>query len=106
MVALTTLSDLVGEAREKVLADGRAAGLSDDPTLLHAGGTAAAAYSDAVVTYLAFIVDRAANYGSSLSTWLPDDNAIRGTFGRQALPMTWDFCEGSYFGKSRPISTR
>jgi putative DNA methylase len=100
LVALTTFSDLVGEAREKVLADARAASLSDDPTPLHEGGIAAAAYADAVVTYLAFIVDRAANYGSSLSTWLPDDNAIRGTFGRQALPMTWDFCEGSYFGKS------
>jgi putative DNA methylase len=100
LVALTTFSDLIGEAREKVLTDARAGGLSDDPTRLHKGGTGAAAYADAIATYLAILIDRAANYGSSLSTWLPDDNAIRGTFGRQALPMTWDFCEGNYFGKS------
>ncbi len=100
LVALTTFSDLVSEAREKALADARAAGLPHDSTPLHSGGTGATAYADAVATYLAFAVDRAADYGSSISTWLPDDNAIRGTFGRQALPMTWDFCEGSYFGDS------
>jgi putative DNA methylase len=100
LVALTTFSDLVGVVREKVLADARTAGLPDDPTPLHDGGTGATAYADAIATYLAILIDRAANYGSSLSTWLPDDNAIRGTFGRQALPMTWDFCEGNYFGKS------
>ena len=100
LVALTTFSDLVGEARDK--ASGRCSrrGLADDDAPLHAGGTGAAAYADAVATYLAFAVDRAADYGSSLATWLTDDNAIRGTFGRQALPMTWDFCEGNYFGSS------
>ncbi|HQT75067.1 MAG TPA: DUF1156 domain-containing protein [Acidiphilium sp.] len=100
LVALTTFSDLVAEVREKVLADARAASQSADPTPLHEGGNGAVAYADAVATYLAFVLDRAANFGSSLSTWLTDDNAIRGTFGRQALPMTWDFCEGSYFGDS------
>jgi putative DNA methylase len=60
----------------------------------------ATAYADAIATYVAFMIDRAADYGSSLATWLPDDNAIRGTFGRQALPMTWDFCEGNFFGES------
>ena len=101
LVALTTFSELVVEGRQKVLADTRAGGFAGrDGTPLHAGGTGARAYADAVATYLAFMIDRAANYGSSLSTWLPDDNAIRGTFGRQALPMSWDFCEGNYFGKS------
>jgi putative DNA methylase len=100
LVALTTFSDLVGEARQMVSADARAAGLTHDDAPLHVGGAGAAAYADAVATYLAFMIDRAANYGSTLSTWLPDDNAIRGTFGRQALPMSWDFCEGNYFGKS------
>ena len=99
LVALTTFSDLVGEAREKVLADARAADLPSAARLAD-GGTGAEAYADAVATYLAFCVSRASDYGSSIATWLTDDNAIRGTFGRQALPMTWDFCEGSYFGDS------
>ena len=99
LVALTTFSDLVGEAREKALADARSAGLPSAARLAD-GGTGAEAYADAVATYLAFCVSRASDYGSSVATWLTDDNAIRGTFGRQALPMTWDFCEGSYFGDS------
>ena len=100
IMALTTFSDLVDEARANALADAASAGMAADEIPLHAGGKGANAYADAIATYLAFIIDRAADYGSSLSTWLTDDNAIRGTFGRQALPMTWDFCEGSYFGDS------
>lgn len=100
LLALTTFSDLVLEAREHVLNDATLDGLSPDSPRLHLGGSGAAAYADAVATYLAFGVSRAADYGSSISTWLTDDNAIRGTFGRQALPMTWDFCEGNYFGDS------
>ena len=58
LVALTTFSDLVGEARERVLRDAVAAGLPDDALRLAAGGTAAPAYADAVATYLAFAVDK------------------------------------------------
>jgi putative DNA methylase len=105
LVSLLTLSDLVSEARERILVDACAANFCNDTLSLHAGGIGAKAYADAVATYLAFVVDRAANYGSSLSTWLTDDNAIRGTFGRQALPMTWDFCEGNYFGDSSAAIT-
>jgi putative DNA methylase len=100
ITALLTLAGLVQEAREAALLDAIAAGMDSAATPLHAQGSGASAYADAVATYLAFIVDRAADYGSTLSTWLTDDNAIRGTFGRQALPMTWDFCEGNYFGES------
>jgi putative DNA methylase len=100
LVALTTLSDLVEEAHQKVLADAHETSLEDDGTPLHAGGLGATAYADAVATYLACLISRACDYGSSISTWLTDDNAIRGTFARQAIPMTWDFCEGNYFGDS------
>ena len=54
LVALTTFSDLVGEARAKVLADARAAGRAPDPTPLAEGGSGAQAYADAVAVYLAF----------------------------------------------------
>lgn len=98
LAALTTFSDLVSKSRERALADA-SLGLPTAARLAE-GGSGAEAYADAVATYLAFCVSRAADYGSSMATWLPDDNAIRGTFGRQALPMTWDFCEGNYFGDS------
>lgn len=105
LIALTSFSDLVIKAREKVIEAARDAGLSNDTTPLHQGGSGAIAYADAVVTYLAFGISRACDYGSTIATWLTDDNAIRGTFGRQALPMTWDFCEGNFFGDSSAALT-
>ena len=52
LVALTTFSDLVQEAREQVKRDALAAGLPDDGKRLDAGGTGATAYADAVAVYL------------------------------------------------------
>jgi putative DNA methylase len=104
LVALTTFSDLVGEAREKVVADARAAGLPDDPTQLHQGGTGAAAYADAVATYFGLAVDRMADRHSSLTRWDPNPTGyapkIANTFSRQALPMVWDHTEGNPFSSS------
>ena len=51
-MALTTFSDLVQEARERVKRDALAAGLPDDGKPLAAGGTGATAYADAVAVYL------------------------------------------------------
>ena len=54
LVALTTFSDLVGEARDRVRADAVAAGLPDNGVPLRDGGTGATAYAEAVSVYLAF----------------------------------------------------
>ncbi|MDM7995892.1 MAG: transposase, partial [Acidobacteriota bacterium] len=62
------------------------------------GGTGAIAYADAVAVYLGFGVDYAANYWSVIAT--PADGFIRGTFARQALPMTWDYAEAPPFGNT------
>ena len=98
LVALTTFSDLVGEAMVRVQHDARAAGLSDDDWALRDGGTGAMAYAEAVAVYLAFAVDYAANYWSVIAT--PADGFIRGTFARQALPMTWDYAEAPPLGNT------
>ncbi|MBI2524454.1 MAG: DUF1156 domain-containing protein [Candidatus Rokubacteria bacterium] len=100
LVALTTFSDLVQEARERVQCDALAAGLPDDGEPLAAGGTGATAYADAVSVYLAMAISRLADYGSSICTWRPKDNAMRSSLAKQALPMAWDFAEGSPFGGS------
>lgn len=101
LVALTTFSDLVGEARERVRRDAIDAGLPEGLPL-HAGGTTASAYSDAVCTYLAFAVDKAAEGSTSLCVWssLPTKLHIVSTFGRQALPMSWDYAEANVFADS------
>lgn len=100
LVALTTFADLVTEAREQVKRDALAAGLKEDGKPLAAGGTGATAYADAMCTYLACVLDRMVYYGSSLTSWLPKDNALRDCMPRQALAMTWDYAEGNPIGKS------
>ena len=102
LVALTTFSDLVNEAHEKVLADARSAGFKDGETPLHQGGHGATAYADAVATYLAFVTDRVIDRHSAIATWdsSPSKLQLRNTFARQAIPMTWDFGEGNPFCSS------
>ncbi len=100
LVALTTFSDLVKEARETALADARAGGLSIDSTRLHEDGTGADAYADAVATYLAFAVSKSVDYNSSISSWHSSKEIIRNTFARQSIPMTWDYVEPNIFSSS------
>ena len=97
LVALTTFSDLVLEARAKALEDARAADMAPVPTPLAAGGTGAEAYADAVAVYLGFAVDRAADAWSGLVSWRNSVEATRNTFARQALPMVWDYTEANPF---------
>ena len=100
LVALTTFSDLVQEAREKAIADAKAAGLPDDGESLTQDGAGAAAYGEAVATLLAFSIDKMADLGNSLVTWEPIAQCPRHLFGRQAIPMVWDFAEANPFSTS------
>jgi putative DNA methylase len=86
LTALCTFSNLIVEAAKRVLHD--------------SGGDQN--FANAVATYLAFAVDRCADYGSSVATWAshPKQEAIRNTFSRQAIPMTWDFGEANFFADS------
>ncbi len=97
LVALTTFSDLVGEARERIQRDAVAAGLPNDKKPLCEGGIGAASYADAVGVYLAFAVSKAADRNTSLCVWEQQMDRLRGTFGRQALPMVWDYVETNPF---------
>ncbi|KAA1431312.1 DUF1156 domain-containing protein [Mycolicibacter arupensis] len=108
LTALTTFSDLVAEARQHILADAIASGMPDDGQPLETGGTGATAYADAVSTYLGLIISRLADYHSSLCTWAsnPQMEIVVHVFGRQAIPMAWDFGEGSLFGTSAGTHVR
>ncbi len=54
----------------------------------------------AVATYLGLAVDRLAEDDSSLCRWNPNSEKIQGTFGRQTIPMVWDYAETNPFGTS------
>ncbi len=100
LLALSTFSELVQEARERVNHDALAANLTDDSKALRDGGIGAIAYADAVGVYLAFAVDKGANYWSSLCSWHGGRDTVTSTFGRQALPMVWDYAEANPFSES------
>jgi putative DNA methylase len=95
LVALTTFSDLVLEAHGQVKQDALATGMSADGQTMNGGGTEAQAYADAVAVYMAFTVDRCADFSNSCTRWVPGNQKVMNLFGKQAIAMTWDFPEAA-----------
>ena len=113
LVSLTTFSDLVAEANERIRADAVEAGMGDDRRGLGAGGVGATAYAEAIATYLALALSRFADRNNALCTWdagpagtkastggSARTASIRNLFARQAIPMAWDFGEANPFSDS------
>ena len=99
LLTLTTLSDLIRETHARIKADAEAAGLSSDAGI-EQGGNGARSYADAVVTYLAFALDKVADYSSTLCTWHLSRELITHVFVRQTVSMTWDYAEANPIGDS------
>ncbi|MBK9709773.1 MAG: DUF1156 domain-containing protein [Kouleothrix sp.] len=104
IVALNTFSDLVREVHERVRRDMETNRQPSDTRSLDDGGTGTMAYAEAVALYLGFSGSRMADRHSSLCRWDPNPSGfapkIANTFGRQALPMVWDYVEGNPFSPS------
>ena len=100
LVALTTFSDLVQEALDRVEHDAIQAGLPNDNQALAEMGTSDTDYADAVSVYLAFAINKLADRGSTICGWDSSRDSLRNTFGRQAIPMVWDFAEANPFSVS------
>jgi putative DNA methylase len=100
LVALNTFSDLLEKVRKRAKSDAIDALQSADDRGLVSNGVGAAAYADALAVYLAFAIDKGTNYWSSLCAWSTSTEKMISTFGRQALPMVWDFTEANPFSES------
>ena len=100
LTALTTFCDLLDAVQEKAAADAKAAGLADDGISIADGGSASLAYAQAIRVYLSFLIDKLADRCSSVCSWDSSRDGIRNTFGRQAIPMVWDYTEGNPFCNS------
>ena len=85
---------------ERVRRDAANTDLPDDKRPLRDGGTGATAYAEAVGVYLAFALSKQADLGNSLCRWEPVAQCPRQLFGRQAIPMIWDYAEGNPLGAS------
>lgn len=112
LVALTTFSDLVAEARAQALTDALAAGMPEG-TSLESGGTNATAYADAIATYLGIAMSGPLARNCTIATWDSGPTSsqsstggsartehVRSAFARQAIPMTWDFAEANLLSES------
>jgi putative DNA methylase len=97
LVALNTFSDLIDEVYEKIYQDALASGIEDDTTKLSSG---ARSYSQAVCIYLSLAIGKLADRLSAIATWDASRDGMRNTFGRQAIPMVWDFAEANPLGSS------
>jgi len=100
LVALTTFSDLVQETRERVKLDSIKAGLPDDGKALEKIGAGATAYADAVEVYLGCATGKLSDYSSTICSWISGGQTMRNTFGRQAIPMVWDYAEANVLSDS------
>ncbi len=100
LVALTTFSDLIHKVKNEIYKDAVSFGMADDGKGIDEGGTGAAAYADAIVTYLAFAISRLADRNSAICSWDASRDSTRNTFARQAIPMIWDYAEVNPFSNS------
>ena len=91
LVALTTFSDLVSGARERILCDAVAAGLSEYEAIEYA-----------VLTKIIFAmcVSKSSDSSCTISRWQNAGDFVAGVFSRQAIPMLWDYAEVNLFSKS------
>jgi len=96
LVAMTTLCDLVREVRSQI-----ATTVANSRSETHSRETDQPnndneEYSRAISLYLAFAIDKCADYWNTIATWMP-----RGTVGhmftKHAIPMTWDYPEANPF---------
>ena len=98
LLALNTLSELVGDAMAHVRRDALRAGLPDDDLPIRDGGTGAMAYAESVAMYLGLALSRLSDICNVLCGWEISKTQVRHLFVRQAIPMLWDFAENNAFG--------
>lgn len=95
LVALTTFSELVQVAIERCKNDAIIAGMPDDGLGLDVGGRGALAYAQAIGVYLAFGIDRCADFSNTCTRWVAGNQKVMNLYGKQAIAMTWDFPEAA-----------
>ena len=101
LTALTTLSDLVGDARDSAFEDSSAGGVGGGRPL-DQGGTGAEAYADSIAVLLGLSLGRSLDYHNGLCPWLsdPKNEGVGHLFSKQAIAMLWDHAEGNPFSRS------
>ncbi len=99
LVVLDAFVRAIQRVHDRVVQDALQRGMSAGRPLRD-GGFEATAYADAVCVYLSLAMSRMADWGNSLTRWESKAQVPQQLFGRQAIPMVWDFCEPNPFSES------
>jgi putative DNA methylase len=91
VLALLSLGDAIKEAMSDIAEDAATSGLPNETTKQ---------YAETVTTFLALAADRCADFNNSLCRWSPSNQKVMNLFGKQALPMVFDFAEANFLGTS------
>lgn len=97
LTALNTFAELVSEAKQRVLIDAQKAGWELDSRSVADGGEGPIAYADAIAIHLGLAASKMTIFYSSLARWRPGEDKSAPAFGRQAVPMVWDYAEVNPF---------
>ncbi|WP_462174545.1 DUF1156 domain-containing protein [Pseudoalteromonas gelatinilytica] len=92
LATLNIFSGLIDSLYEKVLEDAKNSEIVN--------GKLTDDYAKAICVYLSFAINKMADRGSTICSWDASRGSTRNTFGRQAIPMTWDFAEPNPFSSS------
>ena len=96
LLVLSTFTEQIRSLRKEIILD-----IFKNPNL-SIENDKAHKYVDAIVTYLAFTLDRMSQQCSTLATWSsnPAHELVVNMFSRQTLAMTWDFGEINPFSNA------
>jgi len=91
LTAMTTLSESIKGAVSQIRRDAQETRMPEKD---------AETYAREIMTFLALALDRCADFNNSLCRWSSTNQKVMNLFGRQAIPMVWDFAEANIMGES------
>jgi putative DNA methylase len=83
LVSISLLHELINTVRSKIISEGKSE-----------------KYSLALSTLLILSCDRVVDFNNSLCRWNSGNEKVMNLFGRQAIPMVWDFGEANLLGNA------
>jgi putative DNA methylase len=91
ILSLLSVGDAIKEVTSAVAEDAVNSGMAI---------ATAGQYAETITTFLALAADRCADFNNCLCRWSPSNQKVMNLFGKQALPMVFDFAEANFLGAS------
>ena len=100
LTMLSTFESILSDLKEKIMADAKDIHELKDTKPLDSFGKGSLAYAESICVYLSFVIDKLADYHSSICSWHNSREQMRNTFGLTGMSMSWDYTEANVFSNS------